>query len=102
MWIRIQYIVKNLCGAKNLILSVSGLFCIIIYFLRLLADYINPTVYDFWSKMSKANLLELGKKGAPLVVTGDGQELVSPFFNAKKQIIGYTLYNIHYTENLSI
>jgi len=44
------------------------------FLLRLFADYVNPITFDFWSKMKKAALLELGKKGNPLVVTGDGQE----------------------------
>jgi hypothetical protein len=43
----------------------------------MLADYVNPTVYDFWSRMQKATLLELAKEKVPLNVTGDGQERCS-------------------------
>ena len=51
----------------------------VIMFIRLLSDYINPTVFDFWSRMSKATLQELGREGVPLEVTGDGQENILNF-----------------------
>jgi hypothetical protein len=41
----------------------------------LLSDYVNPIVYDFWTKMQKATLIDLAKKCVPLNVTGDGQEI---------------------------
>lgn len=42
---------------------------------RLLSDYVNPIVFDFWSKLQKSMLLDLAQKGVALNVTGDGQEI---------------------------
>ena len=43
----------------------------------MLSDYVNLVVYDFWAKMQKAILIELAMKKVPLIVTGDGQEIIT-------------------------
>ena len=46
---------------------------------RLLSDYVNPIVYDFWSRMQRAYMLDLALKCAAVNLTGDGQACCSFF-----------------------
>jgi hypothetical protein len=43
------------------------------YLERLYSDFVNPTVFNFWTVMKNANLTEIARMGVPLIVTGDGQ-----------------------------
>jgi hypothetical protein len=60
---------------------------------RLLSVFVNPVVYDFWSRMQSELLMDLARIGTPLEVTGDGQESCIILFS------NYLLFSYNFCYN---
>lgn len=83
----------GLCGRSTVYRWLLLSFCVLLYmrfwwynkffclefiqnYFRMLADYINPIVYGFWTDMQRELLLQLATLAVAIEVTGDGQVFV--------------------------